>query len=139
MANAAEQRGDEPRLAAAALRVVDVGADARKALEVLPDEGRGLGLRNAEPHGEPEARNAVDDAAVDGLGAPPEIGIDLRHRHAEHGRGGGGVNVKPFGEGFAQLRNVGEVGEQPQFDLAVMGRDNLLAGLLYEGSTDLAT
>ena len=48
-------------------------------------------------------------------------------RHAEHFRGGHGVNVESVGEGLLQLRNVGDMGEQAQLDLAVVGRDQLVA------------
>ena len=42
-----------------------------------------------------------------------------------------------FGEGLAQLRNIGDVGEHAQLDLAVVGGDKLGAGRGDEGGADL--
>ena len=48
-------------------------------------------------------------------------------RHAEHFRRGHRVDVDAVGEGLPQLRDLGDMGEQPQLDLAVIGRDQLVA------------
>ena len=83
-------------------------------------------LRNAELRGEPECRDAVDDAEVDGLGAPPHLGRHALDRHAEHLGRRHGVNVEPVREGLRQLRDVGDVGQHAQLDLAVVGGDQLV-------------
>ena len=44
----------------------------------------------------------------------------------------------PLREGFLQLRDVGDMREQPQLDLAVIGRDDLVARRRHEGAADLA-
>jgi hypothetical protein len=49
------------------------------------------------------------------------------------------VNVEPVAEGLLQLRiDVGDMGEHAQLDLAVVGRDQLVALLGDEGLADLA-
>ena len=47
------------------------------------------------------------------------------------------MNVEPLGEGAFQRRDVGHVGQHAQLDLAVVGRDQLLARLRDEGGADL--
>ena len=48
------------------------------------------------------------------------------------------MDVEPLGEGLLQLRDVGDMGEEPQLDLAVIGRDDLVAFRRHEGPADLA-
>lgn len=48
------------------------------------------------------------------------------------------MNVDAVGEGLAQLRDLGDMGEHAQFDLAVVGREQLVAGCRDEGRADLA-
>jgi hypothetical protein len=59
-------------------------------------------------------------------------------RHAKHFRSGHGVDVDPVGEGLCELRNVGDMGEHPKLDLAVVGRNQHIAGFGDEGGADLA-
>ena len=49
-----------------------------------------------------------------------------------------GVDVEAVGEGLPQLRDVGDMGEHAQLDLAVVGRDQLVPGVGDEGGADLA-
>ena len=46
------------------------------------------------------------------------------------------MDVEPFGEGLAQLRDVGDMGEHAQFDLAVIGADQFRALGRDEGGAD---
>ena len=103
-----------------------VVADAGEALEVGLDVLARLLARNAELVGQPERRDAVDDAEVDRLGAPARLGRHVLDRHAEHFRRRHGVNVEAVGERLLELRNVGDVGEHAQLDLAVVGGDQLV-------------
>ncbi len=48
------------------------------------------------------------------------------------------MNVEFVREGLLQRRNVGEVGEKSQFDLTVVGRDELASLRRHEGAPDLA-
>ena len=48
------------------------------------------------------------------------------------------MDVDAVGEGLTELRDVGDVGEHAQLDLAVVGRDDLVARLGDEGGADLA-
>ena len=136
VADAPEQGRDVALLAARALGGVDVVANAGKPLEILLDEGGRLLAADAEAVGQTEGRDAVDDTEIDGLGAPPEVAGHLVERHAEHRGGGRRVNVESLLERFAQLRDVGDVGEQAQLDLAVIRRDQLLARRRHEGAAD---
>ena len=46
------------------------------------------------------------------------------------------MNIEPLGEGLAKLRDVRDVGEQAQLDLAVVSRNNLLPRCGHEGGAD---
>jgi hypothetical protein len=48
------------------------------------------------------------------------------------------MDVEAFGKGLFQFRDVGDVRQQPQFDLAIVGADQLVALLRDEGLADAA-
>jgi hypothetical protein len=48
------------------------------------------------------------------------------------------VNVEALAEGFLQRLDAGDLGEQPQFDLRIIGGDELVAVDGDEGAADLA-
>src|SRR6185503_12008249 len=120
-----EDSFDISALAAITLGVFDIVANAGKALEVSADIVACLFARNVELIGETEGRYAIDDAEVDGLGAAAHKRIHSGNRHAEHLARGHGVNIEPFGKGFAKLRYFGDMGEDPQLDLAIVSADQL--------------
>ena len=138
VAFAPEQREHIAVLLAERLGLFHVVADAGEALEIFLDIGAGLLARDAELVGEPERRDAVDDAEIDRLGAAAHLARHALHRHAEHFRGGHGVNVEAVAEGFPQRLDVGDLGQQPQLDLRIVGGDELVAGRRDEGAADLA-
>jgi hypothetical protein len=107
----------KPFLARAADHAVHVGLDAGELDEILLDEGLGLVLGNAEVAGEAEARDAVDDAEVDRLGAAAQLGRHLVQGHAEHLGGGDGVDVlRPRGRRL-ELGQVAMWARSLQLDL----------------------
>ena len=65
--------------------------------------------------------------------------VHLIQRNIEHFAGGAGVDVLAGGEGFAQGRDIRHVGEKAQFDLAVIGADQHIAGLGHENAADAGT
>ena len=48
------------------------------------------------------------------------------------------MNVLPLGKGFAQCGHIGHVCGQPQLDLAIVGRQQHIAGVGNKGFADLA-
>ena len=60
------------------------------------------------------------------------------HRNTEHFRCGYRMDIGAVGKGLPKLRNIGHMGKHPEFDLAVVGRDQLVALLGDEGGPDLA-
>ena len=102
VALAAEQGQHVAVLLAKRLGLVHVVADAGEALEIFLDVGAGLLARDAELVGEPEGRDAVDDAEIDRLGAAADLARHALDRHAEHLGGGHGVNVEALAEGLPQ-------------------------------------
>ena len=138
MAPPPEQRLDVALRAARRLRRVHVGANAGEALEVALDVGAGLRALDAELIGETEGRDAVDDAEIDRLGAAAHVARHRCHRHREHFRRRHRVDVVAAREGLLQLRDVGDVRQQPQLDLRIVGRHQHVARRRDEGRADLA-
>ena len=104
VALAPEQREHIAVLLGERLGLFHVVADAGEALEIFLDVGAGLLALDAELVGEPERRDAVDDAEVDRLGAAADLARHALHRHAEHFRRRHGVNVEAVAERLAQRR-----------------------------------
>ena len=48
------------------------------------------------------------------------------------------MNVQPIGKGLFQGADIGHMGEDAQLDLAVVERQQLVAGLRHEGLADAA-
>ena len=46
------------------------------------------------------------------------------------------MNVDPIAEGLFQLRHIGDMSGEPQLDLAVVGRQQHMAGLGDKGAAD---
>ena len=59
-------------------------------------------------------------------------------RHAEDFARGQGVDVVPGLEGALQFGDIGDIGGEAQFDLAVIGRQQQMPGLGDKGAADLA-
>ncbi len=93
--------------------------------------------RDLEVLGEPECRDAVDDPEVDHLGNVALILRQLRRLLAEHLRSRRGVDVLVAGERISQARLAGDVREDAQLDLAVVGGDQPVPLLRDEGRADL--
>ena len=108
-------------------RAVQIGAHPRIRLEVGVDHLARLGHGDLERLREAVRLLAVHDAEVHGLRAAAKLGRHLVDRHAEHARGGLGMEVLALVEGRHQMRVAGEVREQAQLDLAVVHREEDLA------------
>ena len=121
MTFAAEQRLDVPMHAAKVARRVHISADARKAFEIFADVGARFLARNPELVRQSERRNAVDDPEIDRLGAPPDFRRHSLDGDAEHFRSRHGVDVEPLAERALERRDIGDLGEQPQLDLRIVG------------------
>ena len=67
------------------------------------------------------------DAEIDRFGAAPHFRRHALDRHAEHFRCRHGVNVEPFLERILQRLDVGDMGEDAQLDLRIVGADQGLA------------
>ena len=80
--------------------------------------------RNIEPFGERDLAHSVNDAEVDGLGAPPHLVGDAVRRHAEHLHGGSHVHVLPGAKRVHEHGILGKMGEHAKLDLRVVGADD---------------
>src|SRR6202020_2529621 len=117
---------------------IHVGADARKALEIFLDIGGSLFAGDSELVGQPERRDAVDDAEVDGFGATAHLGGHVLDRYAEHFRRRHGVNVESVAECLLEHGNVGDLRQQSQLDLRIVRRHQSVAGGSDGGAADFA-
>ena len=81
-----------------------------------------LGVRRSDPQvlGQGEGGDAVHNAEIHRLGCPAHLSGDLRNRHAEDLGGGDGVEILPGEECVPHGLVLGDVGQQPQLDLAVI-------------------
>ena len=138
MAFAPEQRQHVAVLLGERLGGFDIVANAGKALEILFDIGAGFLAGDAELVGEPESRDAVDNTEIDCFGAAADFGGHAFHRHAEHFGSRHGVNIESLAKRLLQRRDATDLGQQPQFDLRIVGRNELVAGCRNEGAADLA-
>ena len=99
---------------------------------------RGFLLVDAELLREAERRQAVDDAEVDGLGGAAMLGV-LRHGpDAENFLGGARVNVLAGAKCFDQHGVLGEMREDAQLDLRIVGGEQRPAGIGDERGANLA-
>ena len=135
---APEDRLDIAGAPAIGLDPLHIGADRRETVEIGADIGPRLALRHADLRSQAKGADAVDDAEIDRLRPPPRIGVHLGERHAEHLARGQRVNVDPVAEGLLQLGHVGDMGGEPQLDLAVIGRQQQMPGLGDKGAADAA-
>ena len=108
------------------------------AREIRVDVGARLAWRDAELARQAEAADAVDDAEIDRLGPPPRHRVHPLHRDAEHLGRGARVDVLAAREALAQRRHVGDMRQQPQLDLRIVGRHQQVPRLGDEGAADAA-
>ena len=104
-----EGPGDEPSTPAYSWKYASMNAAA--SAWVMPSRLR-----------EPVRGQPVDHAEIDRLGDPPHGFVDRRLGDPEDPRGDGRVDVVVRGKGPAQGRIVGIMGQNPQLDLRVVGR-----------------
>ncbi len=112
------------------------GADRREAFEVAGDEFLALLARDVEPVGEAEPGEAVDDPEVDHLRLRALTDVDLVALDLEDLGGGRGVDVFALAEDLFQDLLVGDVGEDPELDLAVVGGEQPVALFGDEAGAD---
>ena len=97
--------------------VVHIFADAGEFLEIGFDIVAGFAARNGELAGKAEGGDAVDDAEINRLGAPPHHRVHAFNGFAKHLAGRHGVNIMARFERIAQGINPGNMGEQAQLNL----------------------
>ncbi len=135
---ASEQGHDEAVGADVVAGAVHIVLDAREAVEIGFDIAPGFAALDAQLVRQAKRRDAIDDAEIDRLGATADLRGHLVHRYIEHFRRRHGVDVVAAGKGGLELRNVTDMGQDAQFDLRIVGADQLVARLGDEGGADLA-
>ncbi len=113
--------------------LVDIDADAGEALIIAADHVLRLVRADFQPAGQAPARNAVEDREIDRLGAAARVAIDL----AEQFHGRAVMNILALFERVLERGHVGHVRGQTQFDLAIVRRQDDIAGFGDEGMADL--
>ena len=106
-----EQGGHVALPAGGLLGLIHIGPDPGEPLEIGADIVPGLLPRNRQLGGEAKGGNAIDNAEVDRLGAPADLGRHALDGNPEDLGGGHGVDVQALGEGGLQLGDVAHVGQ----------------------------
>ena len=88
---------------------------------------------------ETERRLPVDDAEIDGLGASPLLGRDFFCRKAQDFGGRTAVDIGTLEKRFDQSLVAGQVCQDPQFHLGIVGREHRGAFSRDKGSSDGAS
>jgi len=105
--------------------------------EIGTDKLCGFLLGDPELLSQPESRQTIDDAEIDGLGGSAVLG-GLRHGpDAKDFLGRSRVDVFAAAEGLDKDGILRKVGHDAEFDLRVVGRKKNLAGLSDEGGANL--
>ncbi len=112
--------------------------DAREALKIGFDVIACFTTTNAQLVCKAERGNAVDDAEIDRFCTAANAWVHALNRHTKHLACCHGVNVEPVRKRLFELRNIGHMGEHTQFNLAVIGRNELFALPRDKRLTDFA-
>ncbi len=137
VAPAAEERQHVPGVGGRERRLLDILAHLREAVEVTGDVGAGLLQGDSHGPGQAGLRDAVGDAEVHGLGETAHLRRGLFRGYTEDLQRGRPVEVLILAEDLDQALVPGDVGEDAQFDLRVVGGDQHVAGRRDEGAADL--
>lgn len=138
VAAAAEQRGGISLLACAVDALLHISVYSRVHLEIGVDELFGLRAADAEALGEPEGRDAIDDAEVGRFGAAALLARDLLGRLVEDLGCRGSVDVVAEAEVLDEAFVAAQVCHDAELHLRVVGREEELPGFGAEGFANLA-
>src|SRR5512133_4007882 len=134
----AEDGGDKPILLGLTDTAVEEGDGAAVALFIGGDEILGGLAGGTQLFCQAEGALAVDDAEVDGLGLAAHLRGDHFGKQAENFGGGTGMDVFIMGEGVAENRITGQVRQDAQHDLGIVGRQDDVPRRRDEGVADQA-
>jgi len=134
---AAEERRDVAVLGPLLNRVRDEALDGGEAGEVALDEVVGLALRDVEAVSHPVGGEPVDNPVVDHLRLGTHPGVNLVRGHVEDAHRRGGVHVLPAFKDLLEHVLTGDLRQQPQLHLRVIGADQQVARLRDEAGADL--
>ena len=119
---------------------VHVSLDIRVFHEILVNDFGGLLARNAQPFGQSEGGNSIDDPEIDHLGIAAHLFGYLSEGYAIHFCRGGRVDVEPLVEISDHPGIAAQVGDDAQLDLRVVGRkQHMVVVPRDKGLPDLAT
>ena len=104
-------------------RPLHIGGDAGIGGEVAVDILLGLGHADPDVLGEGVGGDAIDDAEVDRFGPASEGGGYLVEGNVEHLGGGHPVDIRPVIEAVDHIFVPGDVGEDSELNLGVVGVD----------------
>ena len=106
---------------------LDERLNLRERRKIVVDKLLGFGARAVELLREPERRYAVQDTEVGGLGFAALLFGDLLNGHPEDLRRRGSVDILSAAESGEQMLVLREVRHEPEFDLRVVGTQDLAA------------
>ena len=125
---AAEKRRHESVPPGLIQHAVEILPDPLIFLKIAVDVSLGELLRDPKLPGEAERAHPVEDAEIDHLRLPPHVGIHHLGEDAEDVGRGPAVDVFAVGKCPSQRLVAGEVREDPELDLRIIGGEDLPAG-----------
>ncbi len=137
VAAAAEERLHVAVGASLVARLIQVALDAGELGKVLLDERLRLAQRQAALARQTEGTHAIDQPKVDPLGEVALILTDALRRDAIDDCRCGRVDVLLLAKGVEHCRILGDVGQDAQFNLRVVGRQEHPARVADEATPDL--
>ncbi|VTR68523.1 hypothetical protein DESC_710019 [Desulfosarcina cetonica] len=117
---------------------VDKCLDALVAGKIVIDIGLRHLVADIQFPGQTKGAHAVDDAEIDCLGLAAQLVGDHLGEHLEYLGGRAGVDILVLLEGLDENRILRTVGQDAQFDLGVIRREQLPAATRNEGLADFA-
>ena len=122
-----EQRLDISVLFGKGLGVIHIRPNSREAFKIAIDKALRLAARNAQVARQPKAGNSVNHAKIDRLGPASYVRRHLVERYVEHFGCCHRMDVQAIGKRLPECRNISDMRENTQLDLAVVQRDQRFA------------
>src|SRR5579883_865960 len=120
-------------------RTLDIPLDAREGFVIPPDKLSGLAIAHASHLRETERGLAVEDRVNDRFGQAALVLRDLLGLEREERSGGDGMDVLIARKSLDQARFVGNVSQDAQLKLRIIGSEQHIAGIGDKGAPDLAS
>ena len=131
------QRGHPAPLPGLPQGLLQVGLDPGVFGKIALDKLAGQAIAHPQLLGQAEGAHAVNNPEINHLGLPAHIRAHQFRMDAEHHRRGLPVDVDAVLEGLEENGVLGEMGQNAQFHLGIIGAEKHLASLRHKGLANL--